>query len=138
MTTTIFAGGAFSRVGAAAPSDTTPDAFTFVDQFNVPTATVRTSNSITVTGIDAAATISVTNGTYSINGAAFTGSAGTVVLGDTVRAQHTSSAVASTVVDTLIDIGGVQDTFSSTTAGVGGTASMAPVIDIFRRRALLL
>lgn len=136
MTKTIFAGGAFTRIQDVA-SDTTPDAFTFTDQFNVGTATVRTSNSITVSGIDTATAIAVTNGTYNINGGAFTAVPGTVVNGDIVQVRHTSSAVASTTVDTLLDIGGVQDTFSSTTAPAGGTASLAPVVSIIRRRQLL-
>ncbi len=140
MTTiTGFAGGSFiHQTLAGAGSDTTPDAFSFTDQFNVPTTTVRTSNAITVNGIDAAANISVTGGTYSINGAAFTGSAGTVVNGDSVRVQHTSSGSASTTVDTVLTIGGVSDTFSSTTAGVGGTGNIAPIAAMIQRNRLLL
>ncbi len=101
---------------AGAPSDTTPDAFSFQDLQNVPAATEMTSLAITVSGIDAAADITVTGGTYSKNGAAFTASAGTVVNGDSVRARHTSSASASTAVNTVVTIGGVSDTFTSTTA----------------------
>lgn len=131
-----FAGGAFIFADqAAAPgTDTTPDQFTFTDQFNVPTAVVRTSNAITVSGIDAAAAISVTGGTYSINGGAFTGSAGTVVVGDSVRVQHTSSAVASTQVDTVLTIDAISDTFSSVTAAAGGTGNIAPIASIIQRR----
>lgn len=96
-------------------ADTTPNAFTFTDQTNVPLSDVRTSNSITVLGINTSTAISVTGGTYSINGGAYTASAGTVVLNDTVTARHTSSASYSTAVNTAVTIGGVADTFTSTT-----------------------
>lgn len=137
-----FAGGSFVNVDVDDPpvEDTVPDAFTFTDQFNVPTGSVRTSNAITVAGIDTATAISVSGATgeYSINGGAFTDVAGTVVNGDSVRARHTASGSDSTTVDTIIDIGGVTDTFSSTTAAAGGTASLAPVVAIFSRRRRLL
>lgn len=134
-----FAGGAFILGPDDAPpgDDTTPDDFFFTDQFNVPTASVRTSNGLTIQGIDAVADITVSGGEYSINGAAFTADPGTVVNGDIVRARHTSSGSASTTVDTVITIGGVSDTFSSTTAGAGGTASFAPIAAIVLRRRLL-
>lgn len=124
--------GGFMPLGAG--SDTTPDQFTFTDQFNVPTSSTRTSNGITVTGIDAAAAISISNGTYSINGAAYTASAGTVVLNDVVTVRHTASGVASTTVDTVLTIDSISDTFSSTTASAGGTASFAPIAALIQRR----
>jgi hypothetical protein len=135
-----FAAGSFILGADAAGDDTTPDAFdTFTDQFNVPTTTVRTSNSVTPVGYDAAAAISVSGGDseYSIDGAAFTNAGGTINPGSSIRVRHTSSGVASTTVTTTVTIGGVAATFESTTAGAGGTASLAPVIAIIRRRQLL-
>jgi hypothetical protein len=96
-------------------SDTTPDAFSFTDQSGVALSSTITSAPITVAGIDAAAAITVTGGTYSINGGAFTADAGTVAVGDEVRARHTSSASYSTGTNTVITIGGVSDTFTSIT-----------------------
>lgn len=96
-------------------SDTTPDAFTFTDQTNVALSTTITSNTITVSGINAAASISITGGNYSINGGAYTSSSGTVTNGQTVTVQHTSSASYSTATNTTLTIGGVSDTFTSTT-----------------------
>jgi len=97
-------------------SDTIPDAFSFVDQSNVALASTVTSAAITVTGINAAAIITVTSGLYDINGSgSFTTSPGTVNNGDTVRARHTSSGSFFTGTDTVITIGGVADTFTSTT-----------------------
>lgn len=137
----IFAGGAFVVVQDAGGGDTTPDAFdTFTDQFNVPTTTVRTSNSVTPAGYDTAATISVSGGDseYSIDGAAFTNAGGTISPGSSVRVRHTSSGSASTTVTTTLTIGGVAATFESTTAGAGGTASLAPVVSINDRRRRII
>ena len=106
-----------STTEAAEPGeDTTPNAFTFTDQTDVALSTVITSAAITVAGIDAPATISVTGGTYDINGSGtFVSTPGTVEVGDTVRARHTSSASYSTATNTVVTIGGVSDTFTSTT-----------------------
>lgn len=101
---------------AEAADDTTPDAFSFVDQSGVALSSTVTSAAITVSGIDAAAAISVTGGEYDINeSGTFTSDPGTVNNGDTVRAQHTSSASYSTPTNTVITIGGVPDTFTSIT-----------------------
>ena len=96
--------------------DVVPDAFSFTDQTNVASGTTITSNAVTVTGVNTATAISITGGQYSVNGANFTSTAGTVNNGDSVRAQHTSSSSHSTQVDTTLTIGGVSDTFSSTTS----------------------
>jgi hypothetical protein len=97
-------------------SDTIPDAFSFTDQVRVPVSSEVVSNEVTITGINAAAPISVTGGEYSIgcNGT-FTATGGTVNDGDTVCVRHTSSPDFSTDTDTVLDIGGVTDTFTSTT-----------------------
>src|SRR5688572_1882320 len=99
----------------AGADDTVPDAFSLTDQTGVAVSSTITSAPITVTGIDAASAITVTGGTYSINAEAFTADAGTVNVGDTVRARHTSSASYLTATNTVITIGGVSDTFTSTT-----------------------
>jgi hypothetical protein len=102
-------------VGGA--SDTTPDAFSFTDQSGVALSSTITSAAITVSGIDAAADITITGGTYSINGGAYTSSAGTVTVGQQVTVRHTSSASYLTATDTILTIGGVSGTFTSTTLG---------------------
>ena len=95
--------------------DLKPDAFTFTDQTAVARSTTLTSNTITVTGIEAASPISITNGEYSINGGTYTSDVGTVLNNSTVTVRHTSSANYATTTDTTLSIGGVSDTFSSTT-----------------------
>ncbi len=113
--------------------DTTPDAFAFTDQVDVPLNDLRTSDAITVSGINSTAAISVTGGSYSINGGAFVTTPGTVVNGDMVVAQHTSSGSSTTTVDTTVTIGGVADTFSSTTLVVDtmpDAFSFTDVVDV--------
>jgi len=110
--TNAWAGTAWA--GESEP-DTTPDSFSFTDQSGVDVSAEITSAAVTITGIDAAADITVTGGTYSINGAAFTADAGTVDNGDEVRARHTSSASYLTAVNTVVTIGGISDTFTSQT-----------------------
>lgn len=133
-----FAGGAFVNINQAG-SDTAPDAYdTFTDQFNVATSSVRTSNSVTPAGYDAAAAISVSGGDteYSLDGGAFTNSAGTISPGQSLRLRHTASGSASTTVTSTVTIGGVTADFASTTASASGTASIGPLAAIVQRRRL--
>lgn len=119
----------------AGGDDTTPDAFSFSDQSGVATSSVITSAPITITGINAAADVTVTNGEHSIDGGAWTSSAGTVTNGQEIRVRHTSSGSYETAVNTILDVGGVTDTFTSTTEAepVGGGEGGAL---IFMRRRL--
>lgn len=112
----------------AAGPDTIPDAFTFTDQTDVAVSSTITSAAITVAGIDSAATITVTGGEYDINASGtFVSSSGTVDNGDTVRARHTSSASYLTAVNTVVTIGGVSDTFTSTTVAASlGESTLTP------------
>lgn len=120
---------------AAGEDDTTPNQFTFTDQTDVNISSTITSVAIQVTGIDAAAAITVSGDAstlYIINGGTPTADPGTVVNGDEVQLQHTSSASYLTAVDSIATIGGVSDTFTSTTrvepageaGGVGAPARL--------------
>lgn len=95
--------------------DTVPEVFTFVDISNVALASLQTSNEITVAGINSPADISVNGGSYSIDGGTFTLLPGMVENGQTVRVRHTSAAILNTSTATTLTIGGVMDTFTSTT-----------------------
>jgi methionine-rich copper-binding protein CopC len=125
--------GSFALVDTV--GDTTPDSFSFSDQTNVAVSTVITSDTITVAGITGAAAISVTSGEYKIGSGSFTSTAGTVNNGDTVTVQHTSSSSFSTNTDTMLTIGGVSDTFTSTTVAAPvdttapTTATLTPIDD---------
>jgi hypothetical protein len=97
------------------PIDNQPDPFRFTDIDSVALATIQTSNSVTILGIDTASAISIVGGQYSVNSQAFTSNAGSVVNGNTVRVQHTASSTAATRTDTTLSIGGISNTFTSTT-----------------------
>ena len=107
----------------AGGSDTTPDQFSFTDQFSVDLSATITSNTVTITGIDASTTSAVSGGTQSLNGAAFTALDVTVVNGDEIRVRHTSSALELTATNTTLTIGGVSDTFTSTTKATAAGGS---------------
>jgi hypothetical protein len=121
------------------PGDTTPDPFILADQPDVPLSTPITSAPVAVTGITVPTPISVSGdptSQYSINGGAFTSAAGSVSNGNTVRVRHTSAVVPDATVDTTLNIGGVTDTFTSTTAkyafddSVSTAVNQAIVIDV--------
>ena len=101
--------------------DTSPDAFSFTDQADVALSSFISSNSITVADINTAAAISVSGGEYSIDGGAFTSTAGTVSNGQSIMVRQTSSSSFSTLSDAILTIGGVADTFSVTTLAADTT-----------------
>ena len=100
---------------------TTPAAFTFTDVTRVAVGTLRTSNAITITGIDTAVPVSVAGGEYSIGcSAVFTTAAGTITNNQTVCVRHTSAATYSASTNTTLIIGVFADTFTSTTVAANG------------------
>ncbi|MDD2923633.1 IPTL-CTERM sorting domain-containing protein [Rhodoferax sp.] len=137
---TMYAASSSGRVLSYEFSDTTPVAFSFTDQTGVATSTVITSNAITVSGINAPATITISGGEYKIGTGSWTNASATVSAGDSVTVRHTSSASFSSSVNTVLSIGGVTDTFTSTTMAAvptftvtataspaaGGTVSCTP------------
>jgi hypothetical protein len=103
-------------------TDTTPNSFSFAAQVNAPLDQWVESAAITVSGINAAASISVSNGEYAINGGAYSSSNGTVNNGNTVRLRHRSASNNGSTTTSTLTIGGVSASFSSTTlAATGGT-----------------
>ena len=98
------------------PEDITPDDFFFGDLINQERSTLVTSNAIVVEGVvaDTDISISVTGGSYSVNSGDFTAIADNVQLNDTVRVQHTTSPDYEGIVNTTLNISGVNDTFTST------------------------
>ncbi len=113
----------FSLFALASPSDSTPNAFSFTDVTGAELSTAYESNAITVSGINVAATISVSGGLYSIDGGSYTGATGTVSSGSTVKAKATSSASNSTASNVVLTIGGVSDTYTVTTKAASSSSS---------------
>jgi hypothetical protein len=105
----------YSLTGGTIHLDTTPDAFSFAALTGVPLRTAESSNTVTISGITKPSPISVSGGTYSINGGSYTSAAGTVNNGDTVTVQLTSSSSPSTASKATLTIGGLSADFSVTT-----------------------
>ncbi|WP_051906777.1 multiheme c-type cytochrome [Methylomarinum vadi] len=105
----------FSVTTLADTSDTTPDAFSFIDQTDVELNTLVESNTIMVGGINSAASISISGGEYAVNGGAYMSTNGSVNNGDQVTVRQTSSSGYQTTTNTMLTIGGVSDIFSVTT-----------------------
>jgi hypothetical protein len=97
-------------------TDTTPDQFTFTSITGAARSTVYTSNSITITGINASTAVSITGGEYEKNASgSWVTANGTAVVNDTFRVRHTSSASYSTTTSTSLTVGGVVGTYNVTT-----------------------
>jgi len=95
--------------------DTTPDPFIFAPLTGVALNTLVTSNTINVSGINAPAPISITDGLYSINGNAFTSAPGNISNGDSVSVQLMSPGSYAATTSATLTIGGISSTFSVTT-----------------------
>lgn len=105
----------FRSTTTGAP-DTTPDQFTFVDQTGVPLAAVITSGVISIGGFDTNTSVSITGGTYSVNcGTNFTANPGTLAPNTLICVRHTSASTGGAATNTVLTVGGVSDTFTSTT-----------------------
>ena len=117
---------------AGSGSDTTPDAFYFIHQTDVALSTQITSNSITITGIDAAAPVSVSgqgSPQIRINGGAWATS-GTIENGQTLEVRLTSSATNSTTHSAIVDVGGVSPQWNVTTAAPAGPTGCPNIGDV--------
>jgi hypothetical protein len=125
VTVTLTVGGTSGtyNITTAGATDTTPDAFSFTDATGAELSTVTTSNTITISGIDAASPVSISgNGTFSIAGGGYTTS-GNITNGQSINVRLTSSSSFSTAVSTVLTIGGVTDTFSVTTRALSGAST---------------
>ena len=96
-------------------SDTTPDSFTFTAVTNADVDAVVESNSITVDGINAAATISITGGEYKVASGDYSTSNSTVTDGQSVTVRLTTTENGNQTSEATLTIGGVSSTFIVTT-----------------------
>jgi uncharacterized delta-60 repeat protein len=120
-----------TALGDGPPADVTPDAFSFVDQAGVARSTVIDSTAVTITGINAASAVSVAGGEYSVGcTGTYTSAAGTIGNGQTLCARHTSAATGATATNTVVTVGGVSDTFTSTTAADDTTPDAFAFTDV--------
>ncbi|TJY59412.1 choice-of-anchor D domain-containing protein, partial [Sinimarinibacterium sp. CAU 1509] len=95
--------------------DTTPDGFSFNGVTGVNPSTEQTSDPVTITGINSAAAVTVTGGSYSIDGGPFTSAPGTITSGQQLRARTNASPGFDTTVQATVSVGGVSAQFNVTT-----------------------
>jgi hypothetical protein len=98
--------------------DTTPDSFGFADKGGAMPNTWVISDPVTITGINSAATISISGGIYSVNNGAFTGAKGTVRNNSLVRVKVKSSINYNTSKTASVAVGGAHGSFTVTTVPV--------------------
>jgi len=128
ITKALLAGGALALLAGCGDVDwfpesststaTAPTAFTFANKEGVALNTVTQSETVTLSGFTNELTVTVSGGDseYSINGGAFTSSAGTILPNQTLRVQHTSATTSSTSTTTTVTVGTYTTTFTSITA----------------------
>jgi hypothetical protein len=105
---------------ATALADSVPDNFTFEDQANLAVSSIVRSNTISITGIDEPTALTIVGGEYSLSClSAFTSAPTTVTVNTRICVRHRTAATNCTMTDTLLTVGGVSDTFTSTTASLG-------------------
>ena len=107
-------------------ADTTPNTFSFTAQTGIALSAVVASGEVTIDGINAASTVTITGGEYSINGGAYTSAAGTVTTGQRIQVRVTGSAQFSTAATATLTVGGVSAAFTATTLAAD------PVPDAFQ------
>ena len=96
--------------------DSDPDLFTFDSITDAETATVYTSNTVTISGLETGVTLQATNGaSTSKNGGTFNTNNKTVNNDDTVRVRMTSSGNFNTLKTSTVQIGSASATFKITT-----------------------
>lgn len=95
--------------------DTIPDTFVFNALNGQDLSSVVQSNQVTISGIDASATIRVEGGEYAINGGAFQTQSSEVNQGDQIRLQLSTSSEYSTVKRMTVTIGEVSAVWLVTT-----------------------
>lgn len=101
-----------------------PLPFAFVDQGSVALSTAITSAAVSITGITAPTAVSVTSGSYSIGcTGSFRSTASNISNNQSVCVRHTSAATPGTATSTVLRVGGISDSFTSTTAAAIDTDS---------------
>ena len=95
----------------------TPNVFSIPDKVDQPISSLIESDSITVSGINLLAPITISDGgEYALNNSGiYISTPGIVINGDSVTVRQYSSSSFSTTTDVMLTVGGVSDTFSVTT-----------------------
>ncbi len=102
--------------GGSSSPDTTPDSFSFnVVADPQPVNTSVTSSAPTISGLNAAATLTINGGEYSINGGDFNDEDTTITNNQTIAVRVQTSPDFSTATSVTVTIGGIASEFEVTT-----------------------
>lgn len=106
------------------PADTAPETFGFASQSEVAQGVTVTSETVTLSGIDAPAPVQVSGGSYSPGclSTSFTTEPGYIAPGGTVCVRHVSSTALDATTTTTLTVGGVSASFTSTTSEVASSS----------------
>ncbi|HEX5056127.1 MAG TPA: hypothetical protein VFX02_06480 [Gammaproteobacteria bacterium] len=107
-------GGGGSRDSSS--DDTTPAIYSFTGQINAAPDTLVESGAVTISGIDAPASISISGGEYSVAGRPYRDSPSTIQNNQAVRVRVRSSNESAGSVSATLKIGGVRGIFTVITA----------------------
>jgi len=104
-------------VGIALSTETAegPAPITFAELCGQYPGVLVESESISVMGIQEPVAIRVINGEYSINGGIYTAEPGMVEFGQRVAVRHTTASGEEASTSTVLIVGGVSATFTSST-----------------------
>jgi subtilisin family serine protease len=102
------------------PADTAPEPFGFEPRGEVAQGVTVTSETVTISAIDAPAPVQVNGGSYSPGclASSFTTEPGYLAPGGTVCVRHVSSSTLGATTTTTLTVGGVSASFTSTTTAV--------------------
>jgi hypothetical protein len=103
--------------GNGTSGDTPPNPFSFKSKTMVKASKLITSKPVKIKGLKAPAPVNVANGEYSIGckKKRFTGAVGTIKNKQKVCVRHISAANSGETVTTILNVGGMEGRFSSTT-----------------------
>lgn len=95
--------------------DTQPAYFHFTDIPSASKKAVYVSNAVSISGISGPAMLTIAGGEYSQNNGPWLTTPGVALKGDSIKVRHTSATAAFASTNTILTVGGVSDTFTTTT-----------------------
>lgn len=95
--------------------DIKPDVFGFTEKTEVFLNTVVESAAVTITGLNVAAAVNITNGEFSINGAAYTNVTTKITSGQNIKIRTSSAALVGELEQASLTIGSLTESFDITT-----------------------
>jgi hypothetical protein len=116
--------------------DIVPEVFTFTEQAEVFLNTEIESDVVTITGVNVATPVSITNGEFSINGGDYTSAAATITSGQNIKVRTTSGAAVGELKQVSLTVGSLTSEFDVTSrtaepSGLfAGTGTFAGVTDL--------